>query len=106
MSLLDLLAAAGEELVGLRVLAAGSRSEAEIATARKVSGRFRWLTSLGLISGVACWVLARILPPSRLASLAALGVYVSLVGTLFCALGWAYARTALLQGTRRRGRDA
>jgi hypothetical protein len=106
MSLLDLVAAAGEELFGLWLLRAPSGQADRAALVRRVARRFVQMTLLSLLGVVACWALARGLPGSQLASLAAFGVYVALAGAVVGALGWAYAKASLLLGAARSGRDA
>jgi hypothetical protein len=106
MSLLDLIAGAGEEILGLRVLGVGTSSEAETATVHRVARRSLHMTIISLVLLAACWALARLLPDSRVASIAALGVYGALAGALLSAFGWAYAKAALMRAAPRRGRDA
>jgi hypothetical protein len=106
MSLLDLVAAAGEELVGIRMLGAASGRADHAALVRRVARRFGQMTLFSLLGVAVCWALARGLPGSHMASLAAFGMYVVLVGAVVGALGWAYARASLLLGAARSGRDA
>src|SRR6266498_2661782 len=95
MSLLDLIAAAGEEFMGLRVLGSGQRRKEATALAQRIERRFLKAALVSLLLLAVCWVGARALPASRAASLAAVGMYVAVAAALFSALGWAYARAAL-----------
>lgn len=103
MSLLDLIAAAGEEFIGLRALGAGKGSTEQAAIARRARRRLLGATILSLLVLGACWALARLLRESPGASLAAYGVYIALAAALVSALGWAYSWAALGRAAPRRG---
>ena len=106
MSLLDFIAAAGEELVGLRVLRAGRGSADNVAAVRRLSTRFAWATLSSALTLGVCWAVTRLLAGEPVARIAAVGTYVALATALFSALGWAYSRVALFGATPRRERDA
>jgi hypothetical protein len=105
MSLLDFIAAAGEEFLELRALGAGTRP-VDAAALRRLRRRFLGALMVSLLALGGCWELVRLWPASRRAPLAAVGVYAALSGALLSALGWAYAWAGLSRATLRRGRDA
>jgi hypothetical protein len=106
MSLLDLIAAAGEEFIGLRTLGASRASAASAAVTHRARRRFLQAAIFSLLALGACWAVAYLLPQSRVATLAAYGTYASLAVALLSALGWAYVSAAVGRVGPRRGRDA
>ena len=105
MSLLDVIASAAEEFLGLRVLGAGTRA-VDAGALRRFRRRYRGALMVSLLALGGCWGLVRLWPESRLVPLAAFGVYAALSSALLSALGWAYAWAGLSTATPRRGRDA
>ena len=106
MSLRDLIAAAGEEVISLRALGAANASVESLALAQRARRRFLRATIISLFVLGVCWALAYVLRGQSGAQLAAYGVYAALAAALISALGWAYAWAALGRGGLRRGRDA
>ena len=105
MSLLDLIAAAGEEFTGLLAAGAGSNDAPDA-----VAGRIRRHWAQGaVVSSLAfggCLLIAVLLPPSPTRTVAAYGVYLSLTAALISALGWAYSWATHRRATSWPGRDA
>ena len=106
MSLIDLLGAASEEVIGLLAAGGGRASAREAAVGLRLRRFFRRATIGSVVVFGACWLLARWLPDSPVATWAAYGLYAALMTALMGALGWAYAWAALRQAAPRRGRDA
>lgn len=93
MSLQDLLAAAGEELIGFRAARIGTDGVPDA-----VVRRMRWLWGrLAALSAVVfgiCLLVASFLQPSTIRTAATYGLYLSLAAALISALGWAYCWAA------------
>jgi hypothetical protein len=104
MSLLDIIAAAGEEFIGLRAVR-GRASARESPAARHVSRQCMRATIASLIGLIVCWGVERLLPDTGGQAIAAVGVYVALGLALLSGLGWAYTRMAIRKATRGPRRD-
>ena len=106
MSLRDLIAAAGEEVLSLRALGAANASAESLALAQRARRRFLYATIICLFLVGICWALAYVLRGQSGAQMAAYGGYAGLAGALMSALGWAYAWAGLGKTGPRSGRDA